>query len=64
MAVGRGVEPHPISENRVFKARRRTNPAALPTSKSYKITLEISGVWRRQKFVMVLVAEGRLELPI
>ena len=23
-----GVEPHPISENRVFKARRRTNPAA------------------------------------
>lgn len=29
MADSRGVEPHPISENRVFKARRRTNPAAL-----------------------------------
>ena len=29
LADSRGVEPHPISENRVFKARRRTNPAAL-----------------------------------
>jgi len=25
----RGIEPHPISENLVFKASRRTNPAAL-----------------------------------
>ena len=31
MAEGRGVEPHPISENLVFKASRRTNPAALPS---------------------------------
>ena len=31
LAVGRRVELHPISENRVFKARRRTIPAALPT---------------------------------
>ncbi len=30
MAGGRGVEPHPVSENLVFKASRRTNPAALP----------------------------------
>ena len=30
MAGGRGVEPHPISENLVFKASRRTIPAALP----------------------------------
>ena len=29
MAEDRGVEPHPISENLVFKASRRTNPAAL-----------------------------------
>ena len=29
MAEGRGVEPHPISENLVFKASRRTIPAAL-----------------------------------
>ena len=29
MAESRGVEPHPISENPVFKAGRRTNPAAL-----------------------------------
>ena len=29
MAVSRGVEPHPVSENLVFKASRRTNPAAL-----------------------------------
>ena len=29
MAEDRGVEPHPISENPVFKAGRRTNPAAL-----------------------------------
>ena len=32
MAEGRGVEPHPISENLVFKASRRTNPAALPSN--------------------------------
>ena len=29
MAEDRGVEPHPISQNPVFKAGRRTNPAAL-----------------------------------
>lgn len=29
MAGSRGVEPHPVSENLVFKASRRTNPAAL-----------------------------------
>jgi len=29
LAESRGVEPHPISENPVFKAGRRTNPAAL-----------------------------------
>ena len=29
MAESRGVEPHPISENLVFKASRRTIPAAL-----------------------------------
>ena len=29
LAESRGVEPHPISENLVFKASRRTNPAAL-----------------------------------
>ena len=29
LAESRGVEPHPCQENRVFKARRRTNPAAL-----------------------------------
>ena len=29
MAESRGVEPHPISQNPVFKAGRRTNPAAL-----------------------------------
>ena len=29
MAEDRGVEPHPISENLVFKASRRTIPAAL-----------------------------------
>ena len=29
LAKSRGVEPHPISENPVFKAGRRTNPAAL-----------------------------------
>ena len=29
MAESRGVEPHPISQNPVFKASRRTNPAAL-----------------------------------
>jgi len=28
MAEDGGVEPHPISENPVFKAGRRTNPAA------------------------------------
>ena len=31
MAEGGGVEPHPISENLVFKASRRTIPAASPT---------------------------------
>ena len=29
LAESRGVEPHPISENLVFKASRRTIPAAL-----------------------------------
>ena len=29
LAESRGVEPHPISENPVFKAGRRTIPAAL-----------------------------------
>ena len=29
LAEDRGVEPHPISENLVFKASRRTIPAAL-----------------------------------
>jgi len=29
MAESRGVEPHPISENPVFKAGRRTNAPAL-----------------------------------
>ncbi len=29
LAESRGVEPHPISENPVFKAGRRTNAAAL-----------------------------------
>jgi hypothetical protein len=28
LAEDGGVEPHPISENLVFKASRRTNPAA------------------------------------
>lgn len=31
LAVSRGIEPHPISENPVFKAGRRTIPAALLT---------------------------------
>ena len=31
MAEDGGVEPHPISENLVFKASRRTIPAALPS---------------------------------
>ena len=35
MAGGRGVEPHPVSENLVFKASRRTNPAALPPKPAY-----------------------------
>lgn len=29
LAESRGVEPHPRKQDRVFKARRRTNPAAL-----------------------------------
>lgn len=29
MAESRGVEPHPISENLVFKASRHTNAPAL-----------------------------------
>ncbi len=29
LAESRGVEPHPISENLVFKASRRTNAPAL-----------------------------------
>ena len=33
MAEARGVEPHPISRNLVFKASRRTNPAALTSKK-------------------------------
>lgn len=28
---GSGVEPHPRKQDRVFKARRRTNPPALPS---------------------------------
>ena len=38
MAEDRGVEPHPISQNPVFKAGRRTNPAALSS-----ITLVANG---------------------
>jgi len=32
MAEGRRVELHPISRNLVFKASRRTIPAALPSN--------------------------------
>ncbi len=48
MAESRGVEPHPISENPVFKAGRRTNAAALLSKifggdKWYRSTL--LGLW-------------------
>jgi len=39
MAGGRGVEPHPVSENLVFKASRRTNPAALLSVYFYTFTV-------------------------
>lgn len=40
MADSRGVEPHPISQNLVFKASRRTNPAAL-------LSISGKGDWTR-----------------
>jgi hypothetical protein len=48
MAEDRGVEPHPISQNPVFKAGRRTNPAALssitlvPNSEFESLTYRLS----------------------
>ncbi len=41
MAEDGGVEPHPISENLVFKASRRTNPAA---SSSFILLVQPVGI--------------------
>ena len=38
LAEVRGVEPHPISENLVFKASRRTIPAALTSINWYPVS--------------------------
>ena len=48
MAEDGGVEPHPISENLVFKASRRTNPAASSSvfgSGTWIWTKDGKGLW-------------------
>jgi hypothetical protein len=72
LAESRGVEPHPISENPVFKAGRRTNPAALLSvflEHRVRFELTVLGIcnplrWAAPPPVHYLVSDARIELAL
>lgn len=62
MAESRGVEPHPISENLVFKASRRTNPAALLSKGTHLMYLVYRLVKRTTLTALLFILRRLLQL--
>ena len=60
MAGSRGVEPHPVSENPVFKAGRRTNPAALLPKGTRLMHLVFPFVYAHNTYCAALSSASRL----